>query len=684
MASSPPTTEQGRVSDRTGIAGAGLLPWSQFSDSSEYVPELQWPGFIPVCDRMMGDAQVDGLSRAVSLPVQRRAWCLDPNGASPESVERLADELGLPILGQDSGPRRRRRGRFSFRRHLVDATRALWYGHYYFEQVGRIDGNNWVLSKLAPRPPRTIAEINVADDGGLVSIKQALGYQSPELPVDRLVAYVWDQEAGNWAGRSMLRPLYRNWLIKDRLLRVDAIKHERGANGAPVIEAPPGSTPAQIEELAAMAQAMKITERGGGAVPAGAKLAGNSGPTSTDTIASVQFHNQEMASAFLAMFQQLGQTQTGSRALGDTFVDFFSLALDAVCEWVMDVFNQHVIEDWYDWNYGEESQPCLLAIEEEPDPAADVAPLQSEIDKGNVDVAPEDAAQVGAPAQASARSRARRGRRRRGGSTVAAESPQLKLPPRNLRRQPYDHEIMAKTDYAAIDSTLDTQIDSTVSKISRLQAEQIAELHDQIVDAGGDLRKLSGISATPRAEAAIKEAMGTTAKAGIEGAVEEARLQGVTKPTKALVSDLSDQIAARAAFTDNLLASGLSDAAKRQAVRFTGEGSTAADVASRVSQYLTGLSDQYLKDQMNGALTQAMNDGRRAVMNRNQPKRIYSSELLDENTCSACTDIDGTEYSSVDDTIEDYPTGGYVDCQGMERCRGTLVAVYEEADPSGS
>jgi hypothetical protein len=70
------------------------------------------------------------------------------------------------------------------------------------------------LRKLAPRMPGTISEIQVARDGGLEYIRQhpagqAFGLggktnlyclQSPQILVDRLVAYVNDQEAGNGAG----------------------------------------------------------------------------------------------------------------------------------------------------------------------------------------------------------------------------------------------------------------------------------------------------------------------------------------------------------------------------------------------------------------------------------------------------------------------------------------------------
>lgn len=678
-----PTSEQGRVVD-TGTVGNGLLPWGHFHDGSEYVPELQWPGNVQVYDRMIADSQVSSLVRSVVLPLTQRDWAIDPNNADPDSVQRLADELDLPVMGQDRGPRRRQRNRFSFTNHLTDALRSLSYGHYFFEQVGSIEGGRWVLRKLAPRPPRTIYEMNVAEDGGLVSIKQALGFDAPELSIDRLVCYVWDQEAGNWAGRAMIRPLYKNWLIKDRLMRVDAIKHERGANGAPLFEAPPGATPEQIAEIARLAQQQRITERGGGAVPSGTKQIGNAGPNATDTVASIRLHNEEMAGAFLAMFKQLGQTQTGSRALGETFVDVWSLALDAVAEWFIDIFTQHVIEDWYDFNYGEDSQAARLTIEEEPQPAADIAPLQDAVNNGDVQVSPEDASQVGVqppPAQASRVRGGTQGRRRRSRESkaeVSVDSPSVPLPPRALRRQPYAHEVRATTDYAAIDASLNAHVDTATQAIRAAQAAQIDELHDAIVSAGGDLKNLSRLSASPVAESAILSAMRATAEMGIDSAASEANRQGIVSPLRPTLDELEARLGARAVATDRFLASGISDAAVRHALRLSAPNASAADVAGQVKAHLKGLSDKYIRDQMNGALTQAMNDGRRATMNRNKPTRIYSSELLDDNTCENCTAIDGTEYSSVDDTFDDYPTGGYFDCLGMERCRGTLVAVYGE------
>jgi hypothetical protein len=65
------------------------------------------------------------------------------------------------------------------------------------------------------------------------------------------------------------------------------------------------------------------------------------------------------------------------------------------------------------------------------------------------------------------------------------------------------------------------------------------------------------------------------------------------------------------------------------------------------------------------------------------PARVYASELLDRATCLPCSHIDGTEYSSLNAALIDYPgAGAYRRCEGGARCRGTLVFVHDEAPPT--
>jgi hypothetical protein len=187
----------------------------------------------------------------------------------------------------------------------------------------------------------------------------------PEIPVDNLVAYVWDQEGANWAGRSWFRECYKNWVIKDRLIRIDAINHER-AGGVPYIEAHPGATYDEINQLNTMAQSFRIGDTAGGAVPAGAKFNIARG-TNSSVVDSIRYHDEAMARRFMLMVMQLGQTETGSRALGSTFVEFWATGLAAIADWIVDTFNEHVIEDDIDWNWGEEvDQVPILHYEYDP------------------------------------------------------------------------------------------------------------------------------------------------------------------------------------------------------------------------------------------------------------------------------------------------------------------------------
>jgi hypothetical protein len=376
--SAPPTREIGAVLN-ANFSPAGMAPWNQFwVDYDEFIPELTWPRSIQTYKVMRTDSQLSALYTATLLGMSRMNWAIDPNGADDSIVNKIARDYNLTIVGDDltQKSRGRLKRRFSFRDHMRKAFKAGIWGHYYFEQVGFIgDGQQgrpndglWHLRKLAERPPSTIADFRVSNDGGLVSILQNVvkpdqsSWQQPmpEIPVDNLVGYVWDQEGANWAGRSWFRDVYKNWVIKDRLLRIDAVNHER-AGGVPYIEAHPGATHDEIDALNKMAQSFRIGDTAGGAVPAGAKFNVARG-TNSSVIDSITYHDESMARRFMLMVMQLGQTRTGSRALGSTFSEFWASGLEAIAYWFADTFNEHVIEDDVDWNWGEDVEQVPLLV----------------------------------------------------------------------------------------------------------------------------------------------------------------------------------------------------------------------------------------------------------------------------------------------------------------------------------
>jgi hypothetical protein len=352
--------------------------WDQF----EQVPELLWPNSVRTYTRMWReDSRIASVYYAISLPVLRAGWSIDPNGARDEVTEFVAANLGLPISGADeTQPKRRTKGSFSWNDHLKLALRHLQFGHQVFEQTYRIgaDGRAY-LRKLGPRPSSTIAYWNVALDGGLVGITQyppgsafgsplgttagGMGGMQLEIPVSRLVVYVRDPDPGQWIGNSLFRPAYKNWLLKDKFIRIEATAAERNGVGVPVIVAPESVSQAAIgssdlQPYLNIASQYRGGQNSGVAFPHGTmfELAGVKGNLPSGFIRqAVEYHDKQMALAALAHFLNLDRG--GSYALASVQSDTFSQGVQQVADDICATAQAHIVEDIVDINWGED-EPC--------------------------------------------------------------------------------------------------------------------------------------------------------------------------------------------------------------------------------------------------------------------------------------------------------------------------------------
>ncbi|WZH36248.1 MAG: hypothetical protein PIR02_15990 [Microbacterium enclense] len=363
--------EQGYVVEGSGVPGWGDIGAGDYEER----PEFRWPKSIETADNMRrDDPQVRSVIRAVKLPILRATWNLNGAGCRDEVTDRVARNLGLKVKGStELGVPRRRKGRTSWNEFLRHALLELDHGHSYFEQVYEqtlTGGTN--LTKLAWRPPRTIEKIEVARDGGLVGVRQ-YGVKR-RIDVDRLVAFVNEREGGNWAGESLLRPAYKMWLLKDRVLRIQALTAERNGLGMPIYTSPPPPANAtydqviewidrELERGLTVAKNARAGESAGAGLPYQAlfRFAGVEGDL-PDTDKPIRYYDEQIARAVLAHFLNLG-TETGSWALGSTFANFFTDSLNAVAQHIADVVQQHVIEDLVDKNWGEDEPAPLLEFE---------------------------------------------------------------------------------------------------------------------------------------------------------------------------------------------------------------------------------------------------------------------------------------------------------------------------------
>lgn len=365
-------------------------------ESFEATPELKWPASMAVYDQMRrSDAQVISVLRAVTLPIRRTTFRVAGEDVDPRVLRFVESELGLDPEG--TGRRRRRREGISFDSFLSHALLMLPFGHMPFEQVYAVgpphpdqgDGLPPRLAhirKLGPRMPRTLSAIEVARDGGLEAIKQHVtrpdGWvDEVRIPVDRLVFFANEREGADWVGTSILRGAYKHWLVKDSLIRVGAMACERNGMGVPVVYY--GAEGSRDEALG-LARAFRAGEDAGAAIPEGTyrlDLVGVTGQV-RDELPLVKYHDESIGRSALAMFLNLGHDR-GARSLGETFVDYFVMALGAVTAEVCETITEHVIRDLVELNFGaEEAYPELLADELTPESLPTADGLKSLVDAG--------------------------------------------------------------------------------------------------------------------------------------------------------------------------------------------------------------------------------------------------------------------------------------------------------------
>lgn len=280
--------------------------------------------------------------------------------------------------------------------------------------------------------------------------------------------------------------------------------------------------------------------------------------------------------------------------------------------------------------------------------------------------------------------------------------------PPGVHRALYPHELAARTDFAGI---IDDTSAAAVVIVQRLQEDRekflellaadlaaaaatnrptapTARIAERLLDIAGP----DGLSTIDGADALIAEAarvhrghLDAALRTAARRLDQEARAQGAAI-TEALKLDPAAEdhlmLAAR-----RLAEAPHADVTRALAARVLVEPRdfvAPADLVQQLLVYARTLAESTLRQHASDAAAQAIGLGRQAAAAGAQrvPTAIYASELLDANTCGPCSLVDGKNYPSEADARADYPFGTYVHCEGGSRCRGTLVFVWDETDPT--
>jgi phage gp29-like protein len=335
-----------------GGSGVGYLLTNLGAD--EYLPELSFPRSIAVYTRMRrSDATVQALELAINLPIRATDWDVQPASNDPTAKE-AADLVYDNLFGGMT---------HTFDDFLRDALLALFYGFVVFEKVFEERDDYIVWRKFAARHPQTIERFLFDETGGLAGVRQ-VGFdprgrfRQVDIPIEKLLVFIWRRELGNPYGVSVLRAAYKHWFLKDLAYKLQAIALERWAVGIPVGKVPAGTSEQDKQTFLQMLEAMRGHERAAMVLPEdySVELIGaEAGQRANQAfVEAIQHHDTMIVKAALAQFLNLGTGDVGSWALSRDHSQLFLMGLNAVAQWFADHINRYAIPQLCRLNFGED------------------------------------------------------------------------------------------------------------------------------------------------------------------------------------------------------------------------------------------------------------------------------------------------------------------------------------------
>ncbi|MBC7287892.1 MAG: DUF935 family protein, partial [Armatimonadetes bacterium] len=338
QASRPPGGELGFTGSRR-FAGLG---------DDEYNPDLTGTRAFDVYERMLAsDGQVQAVFLVITLPIQSTRWFVEP-AADDARSRQVAEFIEYNLFEGMTSP-------WSIVLH--HALLALFYGVSILEKVFEVRDGRVYWRKFAPRHPRTISRWENSPDGGLAGLRQAGidgqgRYREVFIPIEKLLVFTWREEWENPQGRSILRPAYKHWFIKDALYNISAVGAERSLVGVPLGRLPQGYSASDKQSLQQIIESLRSHEASGVTLPPGYDITWlEARRNPAEILPLIEHHDLQIARCVLAQFLNLGATRYGSRSLSQDHRKLFLLALNGTARWIADMFNRYAIPQLCRFNW---------------------------------------------------------------------------------------------------------------------------------------------------------------------------------------------------------------------------------------------------------------------------------------------------------------------------------------------
>jgi len=224
----------------------------------------------------------------------------------------------------------------------------------------RDSGRRIYLRKLAHIRQRTIQTFLVPQAGDLTALRQyawdGFTLRKADIPVDKLLMWTYNRRGDDYWGVPPMRHAYKAWKFKMQLEKLNLLGADRFGVGTPVAEVGENWTVTEIDQLKAFLSAFRSGENSFLLHPAGGKisLVSGDGRMTMSFLDWVKWYNIAIAKTFLTQGTELGSTETGARALGETFQGQTEAVVQSDCEDIANIVNEQLIIPLVVYNYGEQ------------------------------------------------------------------------------------------------------------------------------------------------------------------------------------------------------------------------------------------------------------------------------------------------------------------------------------------
>lgn len=627
------------------------------------------------------DAQIGGLLKVLKLPIRKAEWSIE--GGREDIREFIEQNLKTGL-------------KHPFEDFVRLVLTFMEFGFSVFEKVFMFDeaSGYFKWKKFQFLPHATIYEIVGEEDGGLKEVQQfsasdmELGEAfapNIKIPAKYCLIFVNDKE-GDWYGTSVFRNAYGNYKIKDTLIKIDAIRHDRFGVGIPYMKMKMNYKKDDLVIAENVLQNMRSHEYMYMIIPPGVEGTVDEGfgimsaeGTGTDIMKSIHYHDESMSKSVLAQFIDLGTSQSGNRALGQSFIDLYIASLNGYTGMIEQMMNKFAIRQLVDFNWGKQEEYPVLRFEEIK--AADV-----------VEIAPilKDLAESGwLTPNRDDENKIRIGL---GLDTVEEEEEAEETPEVETSEKFKDlltegrffrelHGAENTVDWFGFAEKIEAMKKRFVRSVKKARNRQIRALVYDLVRDGKPPDKVR-----PRFVDLIEKAFMEYQKEAYSLGITEVRKEKSKQLHETAVSlqeipippELQEQFEFTAKVGAEEISQRTASSIKNQIITLTPQGLSARQMQARLFQDNIDTGERVIGGQF-GKIVTAMGAGREIGAQVEGSEHGYYSAIMDGNTCAVCAAADEDFNAGTRDEpyeLSELPPAPNPQCLGtINRCR--CIHVYQ-------